>query len=259
MPTLQGSFTNITLGEMTEILINGFTPGWAEKFSVKSGVEYAEFKAKTPLVRIGKAKTKVTSSLECTLKELRPENFILALGIKSTPLTNILGSNVTTYGTGTGETKTLVARNNGALKQVALTGYNLDATVVVKSNTSGGATLTENSDYIVDRLRGIVILINRALYASVTALYVEYTFTRIAQKQINFMPEDFVLEQCDIKATHNRISDGTPIVIEIFDAQANETTVNFSPTAFSDLALKFNAIYNGKRRYCYGRVTWKAV
>jgi hypothetical protein len=258
MPTLQGSFMNITLGEMTEILINGFTPGWAEKFSVKSGVEYAEFKAKTPLVRIGKAKTKVTSSLECTLKELRPENFILALGIKNTPLTNILGSNVTTYET-TGETKTLGARNNGALKQVDLTGYNLNDAVVVKANTSGGSTLTENSDYIVDRLRGVVILINRDLYSTVLALYVEYTFVRIAQKQINFMPEDFVLEQCDIKATHNRISDGTPIVVEIFDAQANETTVNFSPTAFSDLALKFSAIYNGKRKYCYGRITWKAV
>lgn len=261
MPTLQGSFMNITLGEMTELLINGHTPGWAEKFSVKSGVEYAEFKAKTPLVRIGKAKTKITSSVECTLKELRPENLILCLGIKSTPLSNILGAEVVTYWTGTGETITLEARNGGTLKQVNLIGYNLSTGAdapVVKSNTSGGATLTENTDYLVDYLRGEVILINKSLYATVTALYVEYKYTKIDSRQIDFKPEDFVVQQSYVKATHNRVSDGTPIVVEVFDMQANETTVNFSPTAFSDLGIKLSAIYNGKRKYCYGRVTWKA-
>lgn len=89
-------FMEVTLGEL-DMKANGRSVGYSDGSSIQAAIEYKPYDALTPKRRIGKVKTKISVNAGTSLKEIKPLNLLLAMGIKDSALKDLVGSTVNTF------------------------------------------------------------------------------------------------------------------------------------------------------------------
>jgi len=101
-------FLEVTLGE-SYLKFDGETPGYADGVGIEAKIEYKTYDFGVPLRRIGKAKIKLTFNADASLKEIRPLNLLMCLGLSEATFQDILGATHTV----SNEAKTFSAENGG--------------------------------------------------------------------------------------------------------------------------------------------------
>lgn len=312
--------TKLTVGDAYRFLADGETLGYADDISLQINFNYLKYKTGIPRYLVRKTMTEMGVVLGVNLKELRPENWVLGIGLDSSILSSIEGDTKTTYWhtnlaewtattaiatndycepttlngkvykcsvAGTtdatepvswpttvgstvtddsvtwicenyaGEAGTFASLHGGSVSYVQLTGHNLDSTDLLRVYNSDYTTLytADDTQYIYDRLKGVVLHCPLGSIGSVDACKFVYKYTEIDRRRISFNPDTMTVLEVDIHFDHRTIMDSRHIVFDCFKMQGSGFNCAFDPVNWSQINLTLNAINDSARsNYEYGRI-----
>jgi len=245
-------FLEVTLGE-SYLKFDGETPGYADGVGIEAKIEYKTYDFGVPLRRIGKAKIKLTFNADASLKEIRPLNLLMCLGLSEATFQDILGATHTV----SNEAKTFSAENGGTLETVTLAHPALTSTPIVVTNSGGTVTYTIGEDYIVDTRKGRIYRNPDGIITAGQAVLVDYEYKELSYQQVNFAPDLLTTREIDVNIYHRKPTTGELIVIDCFKMRAGETSMAWNPQDWVSLPIKLMGFYMPERpNYSYGRIMW---